>query len=68
MYISTAYVSSAYLGGCDDGNLPADDYFIVRRSMEWDLANTDQRFEAALAFLGCLNYLMDGIQGVHGQG
>jgi len=65
MYIYTAYVSSPYLNGCDDGNIPHNEYFIIRRSMEWDLSNPDQRFEAALAFLGCLSYVMDGIHGMH---
>jgi len=52
-------LSPTYLAGCDDGNIPENQYFVVRRSKTWDLANPDERFEAGLAFLGCLNYLMN---------
>jgi hypothetical protein len=59
MYIATTSVSSAYLAGCDDGNIPENEHFVVRRSKEWDLTNPQERFDAALAFLGCLDYLMN---------
>jgi hypothetical protein len=62
MYIATVSVSSAYLAGCDDGNIPENKRFVVRRSREWDLANPQERFEAALAFLRCLNYLMSDVE------
>lgn len=59
MYICTAHISSAYVAGCDDGNIPDNEYLIVRRSNEWDLGNPAERLEAAFAFLGCLSYLMN---------
>jgi hypothetical protein len=59
MYIATASVSSAYLVGCDNGNITENEHFVVRRSKEWDLANPQERFKAALTFLGCLDYLMN---------
>ena len=64
MYITTAYVASTYLAGCDDGNIPENEYLVVRRSKEWDLTNPGEKFEAAMAFLDCLNYLMSDLQRV----
>jgi hypothetical protein len=63
MYIATVSVSSAYLTGCDNGHIPESEHFVVRRSREWDLANPQERIEAAFAFLGCLDYLMNGLEG-----
>ena len=58
MYISTVHISAKYLQGCEDGYLKDDDFFVVRRSKTWDLANHNDRIEAAMAFLAILNYTM----------
>jgi len=60
MYIDTVELSdSYYIQGCDTGILKKDECFIVRRSKIWDLADSDERIEAALAFLSVLNYTMN---------
>jgi hypothetical protein len=58
MYISTVHVSSAYLQGSHEGTLPENQFFVIRRSQEWDLSDVNERINAALALIGCLNYLM----------
>ena len=63
MYIDTVELSNSYLQGCDAGILSKDEYFIVRRSKTWDLADSHQRIEAALAFLILLNYTMNAADG-----
>jgi hypothetical protein len=60
MYISTVEVSETYVQGCDTGILKDDEFFLVRRSKVWDLSDSNQRLEAAIAFLSCLNYTMNG--------
>jgi hypothetical protein len=62
MYISTAYVSPAYLEGCRSGRIPDNEFLVIRRSRKWDLGDAQERVDAALAFLGCLNYLMNGME------
>jgi hypothetical protein len=60
MYISAVKITGSYLECCDYGWINPNQYFIVRRSRVWDLADPKERKEAALAFLGCLNYNMHG--------
>jgi hypothetical protein len=63
MYIDTVELSDSYIQGCDAGILKNDEYFIVRRSEIWDLADADERIEAALAFFSVLNYTMNATDG-----
>lgn len=63
MYIDAVELSDSYIQGCDAGILKNDEYFIVRRSKIWDLADSDERIEAALSFLMVLNYTMNTTDG-----
>jgi hypothetical protein len=60
MYIETVELLPSYLEGCQAGFLKKEEYFIVRRSQQWDLADPDDRIAAAFAFLTVLNYTMNG--------
>jgi hypothetical protein len=59
MYISTVMLSESYMHGVDAQVVAKDDWFIVRRSKEWDLSIPGERIEAAMSFLSCLNYRMN---------
>jgi hypothetical protein len=59
MYISTVHVTPSYFQGCEDGHFADDDFFVVRTSKVWDLANPEERIDAGLAFLAILKYTMD---------
>lgn len=59
MYISTVYVNPSYFQGCEDGHFAPNDFFVVRSSRIWDLADPPQRIEAAMAFLAVLRYTME---------
>ena len=63
MYIDTVELSDSYIQGYDAGILKKDEYFIVHRSKIWDLADSDERIEAVLAFLTVLNYTMNPTDG-----
>lgn len=67
MYISTAYVSPAYLDGCRSGRIPDGEFLVIRQSQKWDLGDAKERINAALAFLGCLSYLMNDTEKVESQ-
>lgn len=58
MYISTVQVTPDYFESCDKGIIKSDQYFLIRRSRTWDLADVEERVEGALAFLGVLKYTM----------
>jgi len=56
--ISNVQVTPDYFESCDKGIIKPDQYFLIRRSRTWDLTDTEERAEAALAFLGVLKYTM----------
>jgi hypothetical protein len=58
MLISTVYITPDYFESCDKGIVGSNQYFLIRRSKIWNLANKEERIDAALAFLGVLKYTM----------
>jgi len=58
MYISTVHITQSYYESCNTGTFQDGDYFLVRRSRVWDLAEPTDRYDAALAVLAVLQYTM----------
>jgi len=58
VYLSAVHVNDRYLEGCHSGHIDKDDFFVVRRSKVWNLAEPHERTEAALVILSVLAYTM----------